>query len=113
MVETFWLLRGEYMLARHTDRVDRYGPEVNPNVRSNYEAALRMDLKRVALIHREQLRLYQKSQDFFDEIDLLICPGVTVLPSRSTRTDPRLARPVPSLATVAGAGLRPGRSPCI
>lgn len=80
MVETFWLLRGEYMLARHTDRVDRYGPEVNPNVRSNYEAALRMDLKRVALIHREQLRLYQKFQDFFDEIDLLICPGVTVLP---------------------------------
>lgn len=184
MIETFWLLRGEYMLARHTDRVNRYGPEVNPNVRSNYEAALRMDLKRVALAHREQLRLYQKFQDLFDEIDLLICPGVTVLPfpfdqlypteidgrpmtnyvhwaaltsaltvvghpvvalpcgldpqgtpfgiqvvgpmydDRFTLgaahaleqlfgADPRLARPVPSLAAVAGSGSRPGRSPSV
>lgn len=39
-----------------------------------------MDLKRVALAHREQLRLCQKFQELFDEIDLLICPGVTVLP---------------------------------
>jgi Asp-tRNA(Asn)/Glu-tRNA(Gln) amidotransferase A subunit family amidase len=80
MVETFWLLRGVYMLARHADRVDRYGDQVNPNVRSNVAAAARMDLTRVALAHREQLRLYQRFQDVFDEVDVLLCPGVTVLP---------------------------------
>jgi Asp-tRNA(Asn)/Glu-tRNA(Gln) amidotransferase A subunit family amidase len=80
MIETFWRLRGEYMLARHAERIDRYGPEVNPNVRSNYQAALRMELRDVALAHREQLRLYQRFQDFLEGFDALLCPGVTVLP---------------------------------
>jgi len=80
MLETFWLLRGEYMLARHAERIERYGPEVNPNVRSNYAAALKMDLKSVALAHKEQLRLYQRFQDFLEGADVLLCPGVTVLP---------------------------------
>jgi amidase len=80
MLDTFWLLRGEYMLARHADRFERYGPELNPNVRSNYLAALKMEPKQIALAHREQLRLYWKFQDFFEDIDVLICPGVTVLP---------------------------------
>jgi Asp-tRNA(Asn)/Glu-tRNA(Gln) amidotransferase A subunit family amidase len=80
MIDVFWFLRGEYMLARHGERIERYGPEVNPNVRSNYAAAAQMDVKRIAWAHKEQLRLYQRFQAFFADIDVLLCPGVTVLP---------------------------------
>jgi Asp-tRNA(Asn)/Glu-tRNA(Gln) amidotransferase A subunit family amidase len=68
------------MLARHADMAEQYGDDVSTNVRSNYAAALRMNVKDVALAHREQLRLYQRFQAFFAEIDVLLCPGVTVLP---------------------------------
>jgi Asp-tRNA(Asn)/Glu-tRNA(Gln) amidotransferase A subunit family amidase len=80
MLDVFWLLRGENMLARHADMAEQYGDDVSTNVRSNYAAALRMNVKDVALAHREQLRLYQRFQAFFAEIDVLLCPGVTVLP---------------------------------
>jgi len=80
ILDVFWKLRGVYMLARHAERFERYGPELNPNVRSNFQAALKMDLKEVALAHRDQLRIYQRFQAFFADIDVLICPGVTVVP---------------------------------
>jgi amidase len=80
MLDVFWLLRGENMLARHGETAEQYGDDVSTNVRSNYAAALRMPLKDVAWAHREQLRLYQRFQAFFGEIDVLLCPGVTVLP---------------------------------
>jgi Asp-tRNA(Asn)/Glu-tRNA(Gln) amidotransferase A subunit family amidase len=80
MLDVFWLLRGVYILARHYERIDRYGPELNPNVRSNFLAAQKMDLQKVAIAHKDQLRLYQKFQQFFEGIDVLICPTVTVVP---------------------------------
>ena len=39
-----------------------------------------MDLKSVALAHKEQLRLYQRFQDFLEGVDVLLCPGVAVVP---------------------------------
>lgn len=80
VLDVFWKLRGVYMLARHYERFDRYGPELNPNVRSNFIAASKMDLKDVAIAHKEQLRIYERFQAFFADIDVLICPGVTVVP---------------------------------
>ncbi len=80
ILNVFWLLRGIYMLAKHHDRFERYGPDLNPNVKSNFEAALKMDLRRVGWAAKEQLNLYQKFQTYFTDFDILICPGVTVTP---------------------------------
>lgn len=80
ILDVFWLLRGIYMLAKHNDRIDQYGPELNPNVRSNYEAASKMDMKEVGWAAKQQLVLYQKFQTWFEDYDVLICPGVTVTP---------------------------------
>ena len=80
ILDVFWLLRGIYMLAKHNDRIDKYGPELNPNVRSNYEAALKMNMKDVGWAAKQQLVLYQTFQKWFEDYDVLICPGVTVTP---------------------------------
>lgn len=80
VLEVFWLLRGVYMLAKHAERFERYGPELNPNVRSNFLAAQKMDLTRIAVAHRQQLLIYRKFQSLFEDVDLVICPGVTVFP---------------------------------
>ena len=76
----FWHLRGVYMLAKHDERFEQYGPELNPNVRSNFEAALQMDMRAVGRASKKQLTIYQNFQTWFEDFDILICPGVTVTP---------------------------------
>ncbi len=80
ILDVFWGLRAVYMLAKHGHKFERYGPELNPNVRSNYEAALQVPIERVAWATRRQMELYAAFDTFFDEFDLLICPGVAVPP---------------------------------
>ena len=79
-LDVFWHLRAVYMLAKHADRFDKYGPELNPNVRSNYEAALKVPIEKVAWATQRQVELYRGFDALFDDFDILICPGVTVPP---------------------------------
>lgn len=80
ILDVFWNLRAVYMLAKHGHKFERYGPELNPNVRSNYEAALKVPIERVAWATRRQMELYAAFDAFFDDFDILLCPGVTVPP---------------------------------
>ena len=79
-LEAFWYLRGVYMLAKHQDMVERYGEDVNPNVRSNLAAAAKMTAGEIGRAAGEQYRLIHAMHGFFDRFDLLICPCVTVMP---------------------------------
>ena len=79
-VDVFWLLRGAYMLAKHADRFAHRRDELGALVQGNVSAALQMDLTQVSAAHRRQFDLYRTFQAQFDEIDILICPGVTVFP---------------------------------
>lgn len=79
-LDVFWYLRGVYMLAKHGDRYEDYGEDVNPNVRSNVEAALAMEAKSIGWAAREQFRLIQDFHDFMEKVDILICPTVAVPP---------------------------------
>lgn len=79
-MDVFWKLRSIVFIAQYHREIDGYDADFNPNIRSNYEAALKMDLKEVAVAHRRQMELYQSLQDLFDRYDVLICPGVSIPP---------------------------------
>jgi len=79
-LDVFWYLRGVYMLAKHEAVFETYDDNVNPNVRSNVVAALGMDVRKIGWAAREQYRLMQDFHHFMSEIDILICPAVTVTP---------------------------------
>ena len=80
VLDTFWYLRGAYMLAKHADMADRYGEDVNPNVRSNVAAAREMTPEQIARASREQYRLTRDMHEFLGDHDVLVCPCVTVPP---------------------------------
>ena len=79
-IDVFWLLRGQYMLARFRDLMDRHGLALGANPHGNYQAALVMPVKDMAVAHAEQMRLFQALERFFAEVDILICPASTVPP---------------------------------
>jgi Asp-tRNA(Asn)/Glu-tRNA(Gln) amidotransferase A subunit family amidase len=79
-LDVFWYLRGVYMLAKHEAVFETYNDDVNPNVRSNVAAALKMDARKIGWAAREQYRLMQDFHRFMAEFDILICPAVTVTP---------------------------------
>jgi Asp-tRNA(Asn)/Glu-tRNA(Gln) amidotransferase A subunit family amidase len=80
VLDVFWYLRGVYMLAKHEAVFETYTDDVNPNVRSNVAAALRMDARKIGWAAREQYRLMRDFHRFMDDYDILICPAVTVTP---------------------------------
>jgi amidase len=79
-IDVFWLLRGQYMLARFRDLMDRHGAALGANPHGNYQAAAAMPVKDMAVAHAEQMRLFQAVERFFAEVDILICPASTVPP---------------------------------
>ncbi len=79
-LDTFWIIRGVHFLASNLEFY-RHSPEkLGPNVTSNVEAALAMSAEEIGWAMAEQTRLYRKFQNFFDDYDLLLCPGNAVPP---------------------------------
>jgi Asp-tRNA(Asn)/Glu-tRNA(Gln) amidotransferase A subunit family amidase len=89
VLDVFWYLRGVYMLAKHQDKMEEYGEDVNPNVRSNVAAALKMEAKSIGWAAREQYRLMHDFHAFLEDYDILICPTVTVTPFPFAELFPR------------------------
>ena len=50
------------------------------NVISNVEAAFEMKPEQIAWASAEQTRIYRDFQTFFEDIDILLCPGNSVPP---------------------------------
>lgn len=88
-LDVFWYLRGVYMLAKHEGMAERYGEDVNPNVRSNIAAAQKMEAKSIGWAAREQYRLMRDFHAFLEDFDVLICPAVTVTPFPFAELYPR------------------------
>jgi len=78
--EVFWFIRGVHFLASHMERYEQHRDLLGPNVLSNVEAALKFKPQEISWAMREQTRLYREFQDFFDEVDILICPTAAVPP---------------------------------
>jgi amidase len=75
-----WILRAVLFLANHKERYDAHRDKLGHTVIVNCEAALRIPIEDVAWAQREQMRLHQRVHAFFQDHDLLICPGATIPP---------------------------------
>jgi len=79
-MDVFWKLRSIFFISQYHRQIAEFDRDFNPNILSNYDAALQMDIKDVAIAHQLQMEIYQRMQDLFERFDVLVCPGVAVSP---------------------------------
>jgi amidase len=78
--DVFWVLRGIYFVATQKERYDNHKDQLGANVLFNTEAGLGMSMEQVGWANAEHATLCRNFQDYFSDIDLLICPGPAVPP---------------------------------
>ncbi|MDQ3457697.1 MAG: amidase family protein [Deinococcota bacterium] len=78
--EAFAATRALEFLAAHGERYREQRDKLGANIVANVEQGLAMSATDVARGHSEQTRIYRAFQDFFEDVDLLICPTVSVPP---------------------------------
>jgi len=79
-LEVFWIIRGVHFLAGQMENYRRFPEKLGPNVTGNVQAGLEMTAEEIAWATAEQTRLYRQFQSFFEDVDLLLCPGNAVPP---------------------------------
>ncbi len=77
---TFSTLRALSFVANHRETYARDPGLLGPNVRANYEQGAAMSLADVAAAEVEHTNLYRRTEEFFQEFDLLIGPTVPISP---------------------------------
>ncbi len=75
-----WHLRQELFAAAYAHEAEHWGPNVNPNVRATYESAIATPMQDIAQAKQAQLVLTRHMASMFDRFDVVITPGVSVLP---------------------------------
>lgn len=75
-----WHLRQELFAAAYSGEAKHWGPNVNPNVRATYESAIATPMQDIARAKQTQLQLIRHMASMFDEFDVVIAPGVSILP---------------------------------
>lgn len=83
-----WHLRQDVFMAQWGGRPELEDPAINPNIRATHAAAAQAPMAAIALARRDQMALYQTFAALFDDIDLLLCPGVSVPPFPWTSLNP-------------------------
>ncbi len=78
--EAFDVVRATSFLAQHGERYAKSRDKLGPNLIANYEQGAKMTLADAARAHMLQTRIYRAFQTFFDDVDILICPTVSVPP---------------------------------
>jgi Asp-tRNA(Asn)/Glu-tRNA(Gln) amidotransferase A subunit family amidase len=67
-------------LAAHRERYEKHRDKLGPNIVANVEQGLRMSLADAARGQVLTTKIYRAFQEFFRDIDILICPTVPVPP---------------------------------
>ena len=78
--EVDWLLRSDVFVTQYHEEAQGWDDRFNPNVRNTYNSALATPMERIAAARRTQMALYQQFQALFDDVDVVLCPGVSVSP---------------------------------
>ncbi len=78
--EVDWLLRSDVFVAQYHQEAQSWDDGFNPNIRRTYDSALTTPMERIAAARRTQMDLYQRFQALYDQVDVVICPGVSVSP---------------------------------
>ena len=86
-VDAYQVLRGEWMVAQYTDRLDRLH-EFGPNLAGNIESGLTLTSRDIAVAERKRAEIWRRLRRFFDEYDLLLTPTVPVPPFSVEKNHP-------------------------
>lgn len=78
--EAFEILRAIQFVAAHKERLEEHRDQLGPNVINNTERGLKYSLPDVSWAHKVQTDLYTRFRRFFNDADILICPGASVSP---------------------------------
>jgi len=78
--DIFWILRGIHLVAAHKERCEKHPDKIGDMIKKNVAVALEMTMEEVAWCKVEETRLYRRFQNFFDDVDILICPATSVPP---------------------------------
>ncbi len=78
--EVFEILRGVNFVAAHHERLLNHRDRLGRNVIDNTERGLQYSLADVARAHARQTQLYHGFLNFFEDVDVLICPAAAVSP---------------------------------
>jgi amidase len=78
--EVDWALRQDIFVAQYARDAPSWDEGFNPNIRQTYDAALRTEMVDIARARRLQVDLYRRTAEVFDDVDVLICPGVSIPP---------------------------------
>ncbi len=79
-LDVFWYIRGVAFLAGRIDVYRNNRDKLGPNVISNVEAGLKMKPEEIGWANAEQTAIYRRFQHFFEDFDVLLCPGNSVPP---------------------------------
>lgn len=78
--ETFETLRAVGYGHSYGDYIDRHRHLSGTNVIANVELSRQLNVAAVGRAHSRQSELYRSYQEFFKDIDILICPAASVAP---------------------------------
>jgi len=79
-VEVDWQLRADIFATQYHREIDGFDETFNPNVFRSYETALATTVLDIARARRKQIDLFRAFAAVFDEVDAVLCPGVSVGP---------------------------------
>ncbi|MBT5138836.1 MAG: amidase [Acidimicrobiaceae bacterium] len=83
-----WRIRSDLFVAQYARDADSWNDDFNPNIRQSYDSAIATPMADIAAARRTQMDLYQSFQAIFDEVDVLICPTVSVPPFPWSQRNP-------------------------
>lgn len=86
--EAYWGVRGLHLLATHQAKYEKHGSELDANLVSNLEDAIKRSTADSAFALAEQTRIYQDFQKVFHDYDVLITPATNVTPFPHTINHP-------------------------
>ncbi len=78
--EVFEVLRGLGFVGAHADRLKNHRDLLGPNVIDNTERGLKLSAEQIAQAYTHQSDIYRDTLEFFNEVDVLICPAAAVSP---------------------------------
>ena len=83
-----WQLRADVFATQYHREIEDFDDSFNPNVFRTYETALSTTVLDIAKARRRQVELFRSLDDVFDDVDLLLSPGVSVPPFPWTALHP-------------------------
>lgn len=79
-VEVDWQLRADIFATQYHREIESFDDTFNPNVFHSYHTALATSVLDIARARRKQMDLFQSFTTLFDDVDVVLCPGVSVGP---------------------------------